>query len=510
MGHRTMSALSGGLGLALALGCASAAEPRVSLQPPRGQRFFWVWWRNLEGAWRDFIDFTADQQMDGVVIWGLQGWQGSGDQCRAVVEHANARGLKVVHGLGLNGYEVGKDIVGRHPELAAVVPASLAETEKGTWTREAVFCPSKPRSLQLLRECLLRAAATGIHGFNFETADVDYVTCHCPECESRFDSSSETEHTNKPIGWPLEHLRVAADVLGEDYPDLWLTCEFAMQRFGRKPYTDCERILELNRGIDPRMTVVWAEATAPPPEICRALRGERENVGFYIRSGAIHGWEAEEILPAADMLPIARRLFALDPVCVMYRATRPLDRWAVNMGVAARVLRHPQMTDDDLAAAVSEFEALVAPGKRYSFVRRVAPGNLIAPGGRANVTVSSGDALRLVDGVADPRDGLWRTERDSPKEAWALAEWPEPVRVGRVRLFHQIDGEYRSLDYTVQIEADGRWRDLPGMPVRDNPVYGWSEHTFPPVATRRMRVLITRSCHGNRMSLGEWEVYGPQ
>ena len=503
------SVLSGGVGLALAVGCACAGEPRGPQQPARGQRFFWVWWRNLEGKWRDFIDFSAEQQMDGVVIWGLQGWQGSGDRCREVVAYAEARKVKVVHGLGLNGYEVGKHIVGRHPELAALVPAALAETEKGKWTREAVFCPSKPKSKQLLRECLLRAAATGIHGFNFETADVDYVTCHCSECEARFGSAGETEHTDKPIGWPLEHLRFAADILAEAYPDLWLTCEFAMQRFGRKPYTDCERILELNRGIDPRMTVVWAEATAPPPEICRVLRAERENVGFYIRSGAIHGWEAEHVLPAEEMLPIAGRLFALDPVCVMYRATRPLDLWAVNMGVAARIMRSPKMSGGKLAAPVAEFKRLVAPGERYSFVRRVAPGNLIAPGGPATVTVSSGDALRLIDGVADPRDGIWRTARDTPKEAWALAEWPEPVIVERVRFFHQIDGEYRTLDYTVQIEKDGRWHDVPGMPVRDNPVHGWSEHTFPPVTATRMRLLITRSRHGNRMGVGEWEVYGP-
>ena len=487
--------------------CALAGEPPAM---PRKQVYLWVWWHNLEGKWQDYVDFAADHGADGVVIWGLQGWKGDGARAREVVAHAHKRGVKVVHGLGLNGYEVGKHIVSQNPTLAAVLPPHLANTKKGEWSRKAIFCPSKPESLKLLRECLVRAAETGIDGFNFETADVDYVTCHCPACERRFDSANETEHTNKPMGWPLEHLKLAADVLADAYPKLWLNCEFAMQRFGQKPYTGCERILELNRRIDPRITVVWAAATAPPDAVCRKLRAERDNIGFYVRSGGIAGWEAKHILAPSALLPIARRLMALDPVCVMYRSFRPLDRYAVNMGAAVRILRRPEMTEADVAAAVAELQKTTEPGGRYSFIRHVAPGNLIAPGSPAKVTVSSGDAIRIRDGVAEPRDGIWRTERHSPKQAWAVAQWPEPVTVSRVRVFHQIDGHYRSLDYTVQYEKDGQWVDVAGMPVRDNPVKGWAEHAFPPVATKRLRLLITRSKYGNRMGVGEWEVYGPE
>ena len=494
---------------ALLASAALSAVAQEGVERKASQLYFWIWWRNLNNRWQELIDFAAAQKMDGVVIWGLQGWKGDGAQCREVVRYAHERGVRVIHGLGLNGYEVGKHIVKTRPELAATIPAKFAETTKGKWSRDAIFCPSKPESMETLKKILLSAADTGIDGFNFETADVDYITCHCPECEKRFLNSNETEHTNKPMGWPLEHLKFAADLLTQTHPKLWLNCEFAMQRFGSRPYTDCERIQRLNREIDPRMTVVWCESWAPPDAIARKLRAERENVGFYIRSGAIMGWDAKRVLPLAELLPIARRLLALDPVCVMYRSWRPLDRWAVNMGVAARILHKPDMSDADLAEAVAEFQATTKPGGPYSFIRRVAPGNLVAPTGAAQLSVSSGDAIRLADGVAEPDDGIWCTERNSPAEAFAVAEWPQPVTVARCRLFHQADGHYRSLDYTIQYWADDAWRNVEGMPIQDNRVHGWVEHKFTPVRTTRMRIHITRSKYGNRMGIGEWEAYGP-
>lgn len=494
------------LSLGAVLLCATVPVAGSSA-PKKPGLYFWIWWRNLGGKWQELIDFAAEQKMTGVVIWGLQGWKGDGAQCREVVRYAHVRGVQVIHGLGLNGYEVGKYIVKTDPPLAAVVPEHLAKTKKAEWTRRAVFCPSKPKALRLLREALLAAASTGIDGFNFETADVDYITCHCPDCERRFQNRNETEHENKPIAWPLFHLKYAVDVLAQTHPNLWLNCEFAMQCFGKPPYTDCDAILRINREIDPRITVVWCERTAPPDAIAKKLRAERENVGFYVRSGAIEGWEAKHVLAAKDMLPIARRLLALDPVCIMYRSWRPQDWWAANMGVAAEILRRPNMTNVELDETIARFERMRKPLGKYSFIKRVAPGNLLAPTGNAKLTVSSGDAVRLVDGVAEPGDGIWRTERNSPKQAWAVAEWPEVVTISRVRLFHQKDAEYRSLDYTIQYWADGGWIDLACMPTTDNPVHGWVEHRFPAVTTTKSRLLITRSKYGNRMAMGEWEAY---
>jgi hypothetical protein len=46
-------------------------------------------------------------------------------------------------------------------------------------------------------------------------------------------------------------------------------------------------------------------------------------------------------------------------------------------------------------------------------------------------------------------------------------------------------------------------------PVTQNGVHGWREHVFTPVVTERLRIRITRSAHGNRMGVGELEVYAP-
>lgn len=325
----------------------------------RQQLYYWLWAKNMEGYWQDFIDFAAAQKMDGVVIWGLKGFGLHGEDrfCRELVKYAHARHVKVIHGLGLNGYEVGQYIVHEDPDLAATIPARFAGTQREKDTRGAVFCPSRPKSLALLKACLLRAADTAIDGFNFETGDVDFLTCHCPDCQRRFDSASETAYGNKPIKWPLAHLKFAAEVLTASHPKLWLNCEFSMPRFGKPPYTQCERLLRLNREIDPRITVVWAENAAPPIEIATRLRKERKNIGFYIRSGAMNGWkeDATHTLKPHKLLPIAQGLLKLDPVCVFYRAYRPTRFWSVNLGVAAAILRRPGMTSKELDRLVADW-----------------------------------------------------------------------------------------------------------------------------------------------------------
>jgi hypothetical protein len=102
---------------------------------------------------------------------------------------------------------------------------------------------------------------------------------------------------------------------------------------------------------------------------------------------------------------------------------------------------------------------------------------------------------------------MWATERNNPEEAWVEIRWPKPYRIGRVRLYHQMDAQYRSLDYTIEYWDNGKWAPVEGMPIKDNQVQGWREHEFAPVTTDRLRVRITRSMYGNRMGLGEMEVY---
>jgi hypothetical protein len=72
-------------------------------------------------------------------------------------------------------------------------------------------------------------------------------------------------------------------------------------------------------------------------------------------------------------------------------------------------------------------------------------------------------------------------------------------------LFHQLNaGHYRSLDYTVSVRRDGRWR--PVLAVRNNQQAGWTAHPIPAVVTDGVRLEITRSAHAARMGVGEMEL----
>jgi hypothetical protein len=219
---------------------AAVGSSAFGAGPPK--RFLWLWLQNLEGKWKDFVDFAADWKCTGIVLWGLDGWQarpasdGRGAAfCRELVAYAHGRGVQVIHGFGLNGYDEGRHVCKELPAANAVIPERLKNTSKGKDSIGNIFCPSNPDALKLLRDMLLRTADTGIDGFNFETADVDYVTCHCAACERRFQSASETEHTHKPPRWSIEQTNRAVDLLQKERPKLCLSIEFAMQRFGKPP-----------------------------------------------------------------------------------------------------------------------------------------------------------------------------------------------------------------------------------------------------------------------------------
>jgi hypothetical protein len=496
------------------------ASSVVAAESPKS--FLWVWLHNLDGRWKDYVDFAADWKCTGVVIWGLDGWKQAADAkgrgseafCRELVAYAHTRGVQVIHGFGLNGYDEGRHVCKTLPATNAVIPGRLRNTSKGKDSVGNIFCPSNPDALKLMRETLLRAADTGIDGFNFETADVDYITCHCAKCEQRFQSASETEHEHKPPRWSIEQANWAIELLAKERPELWLTIEFAMQRFGRPPYLDSAVMTQINREIDERATVVWAEGTYPPQPVCEKLAAARRNIGFYVRSAEFMGSDGPRKIKTSDIVGTMRRLWPLHPACFMYRSWRPFERWAVNMAVAAEAMRDALQPDAHFAEVEQKAEAMSAPGGKYSAIRHVVPGNLASPAMARTVTCSSEDSrlhtlVGLTDGVAELDRGLWLTERNNPKEAWAEIRWPKPQRIGRVRVFHQMDGHYRSLDYVIECWRDGAWQAAGDTPVVNNAAQGWREHTFAPVETDRLRIRITRSKHGNRMGVGELEIYAP-
>ncbi|MFA7006869.1 MAG: hypothetical protein WC429_22700, partial [Verrucomicrobiia bacterium] len=242
------------------------------------------------------------------------------------------------------------------------------------------------------------------------------------------------------------------------------------------------------------------------------LAAARRNIGFYVRSAEFMGRDGPSKIKPADIVGTLRRLWPLHPQSLMYRSWRPFERWAVNMAIAAEAMRDPLQTDAHFGEVERKAVAMAAPGQKYSSIKHVVPGNLASPAVARTVACSSEDShlhtlVGLTDGVAEPDRGMWLTERNNPKEAWAEIRWPTPQRIARVRIFHQMDGHYRSLDYTIECWADGVWQPVGNTPVANNAVLGWREHAFAPAVTDRLRIRITRSMHGNRMGVGELEVY---
>ncbi|HVR06761.1 MAG TPA: glycosyltransferase family 39 protein [Thermoanaerobaculia bacterium] len=134
-------------------------------------------------------------------------------------------------------------------------------------------------------------------------------------------------------------------------------------------------------------------------------------------------------------------------------------------------------------------------------------GNL-APAGRPIGGAAFGVRLleRLNDGMLGG-NSEWDAARSAPATApvpaWFGIEWDRPRRIGRVAAYPgwfsrgPAARRYLALDYVLQWWDGRAWIDLPGTRVTGNRRVH-VEHTFPPVTTTRLRLLIERE----RNSLG--------
>ncbi|MEW6354745.1 MAG: hypothetical protein AB1696_00325 [Planctomycetota bacterium] len=333
--------------------------------PAAPRRYLWLWLQNLKGDWKPFIDFASEWKCNGVVIWGLDAWKDD-KLCREICVYAHERGVDVLHGFGVNGYHEGKHICETIPEAKAVIPEKFHNTENGKWSLDALYCPSNEKAQAAIKEMLLKAADAGIDGFNFETADVDYILCHCPKCEARFKHQSEELHANKPIEWPIEHTNMAVEFLSAERPNLWLCAEYAIQKFDPAPYVGSAKLERLAKEINKRCTVIWCESMAPPQPIAEALIQMRPESGFYIRSGAILGIEGSEKYKWEDELAAMRRLIPLEPKCVMYRSGIPGGYLAAKMAVAAEAMWNPKRADDYFQGVFDRVTGMTKPGGKYA------------------------------------------------------------------------------------------------------------------------------------------------
>ena len=111
----------------------------------------------------------------------------------------------------------------------------------------------------------------------------------------------------------------------------------------------------------------------------------------------------------------------------------------------------------------------------------------------------------LADGVVDTKGVEWSqaawASADGPGEHWAEIVLPEAVPVKTVVIYWAVDnGTWTSRKYSVQVFADGAWRNVAAVAdatlrssasLRSTSAQtaGFSVHAFDPVKTNRIRIL---------------------
>jgi hypothetical protein len=187
----------------------------------------------------------------------------------------------------------------------------------------------------------------------------------------------------------------------------------------------------------------------------------------------------------------------------------------VAVGLRTLVPRHPWLRDHFQPAALvhgswaiydvtaEQIERCCA-GEPQAWPVPDDAGNLAPDGEGIGGSESAGVGVRFLEKLNDRMLGAnstWDAARSSPSaapvEAWFGIEWPEPRQVGRVTAypgFFSRGSEARrflALDYVLQWWDGRAWIDLPGTRVTGNRRVH-VEHSFPPVRTTRLRLLIER------------------
>ncbi len=193
--------------LSIVLPFTATADPQEGFE----QRYLWTWdWRmdwsgktpggTLMGGggkypkpageyledYKKLVDYmVAETSFNAIIIWGfLRDGHGGEQAAKELCEYADARGIRIVPGVGTSGYE-GYYFEGNHkynvttwlrahPELRAVNPDG---------TPHNALCPTKPENVQWLKDgCRWLFDNFKIGGINFEIGD--FFVCHCPDCKA--------------------------------------------------------------------------------------------------------------------------------------------------------------------------------------------------------------------------------------------------------------------------------------------------------------------------------------
>ena len=108
------------------------------------------------------------------------------DFVRDLIDHAHARGIKVLLGFTPFGYDGVNQYPLEHPETRAIgkdgQPVGLAGI--GCWGYN--LCPSKPQSQQFMLDYVREMLSFYPNADGLMIESSDYAICHCPDCGPKF------------------------------------------------------------------------------------------------------------------------------------------------------------------------------------------------------------------------------------------------------------------------------------------------------------------------------------
>jgi hypothetical protein len=108
------------------------------------------------------------------------------DFVRDLIDHAHARGIKVLLGFTPFGYDGVNQYPLEHPQTRAVgkdgKPIGLAGI--GCWGYN--LCPSKPESREFMLDYVREMLSFYPNADGLMIESSDYAICHCPDCGVRF------------------------------------------------------------------------------------------------------------------------------------------------------------------------------------------------------------------------------------------------------------------------------------------------------------------------------------
>ncbi|HYL05488.1 MAG TPA: glycosyltransferase family 39 protein [Thermoanaerobaculia bacterium] len=184
----------------------------------------------------------------------------------------------------------------------------------------------------------------------------------------------------------------------------------------------------------------------------------------------------------------------------------------VAVGFATLVPRHAWLRDhfQPLALIHGSWAVYDVTAEQIERCCADLPQAWTVPGGDGNLAPAgqpiggSGGGVRFLERLNDGMLGGnsdWDAARSAPAtvpvEAWFGIEWGRPQRIGRVAAYPgwlsrgPAARRYLALDYVLQWWDGRAWIDLPGTRVTGNRRVH-VEHSFPPVSTTRLRLLIER------------------